>query len=207
MPMPVETYGGIIHAPNACVSAGVPGKMVAGVDGFQTSVRLTSVRQPWKPTGLIAANGHTMGTPLSFDATDGPSRSGSQAQNHCQTGAVLPSTGCHCAHKKINLQNIEHESCTTITVPILRPFRRVFACKTVQNGVKRATKKTKPFELDLCLLKWQVSRGSNPRPAVLETAALPTELLTCVEKPFKIFLLPAMSTTRPQERPPVSLPR
>jgi hypothetical protein len=27
--------------------------------------------------------------------------------------------------------------------------------------------------------KWQVRQGSNLRPAVLETAALPIELLTC----------------------------
>src|SRR5512136_2757245 len=27
--------------------------------------------------------------------------------------------------------------------------------------------------------KWQVRQGSNPQPAVLETAALPIELLTC----------------------------
>src|SRR5688572_2010538 len=31
----------------------------------------------------------------------------------------------------------------------------------------------------ICFLGWQAKRGSNPQPAVLETAALPIELLAC----------------------------
>ena len=33
------------------------------------------------------------------------------------------------------------------------------------------------FSNYLCLVKWQARRESNPQPAVLETAALPIELL------------------------------
>src|SRR5437588_10849448 len=32
---------------------------------------------------------------------------------------------------------------------------------------------------DQCSQNWQAKRGSNPQPAVLETAALPIELLAC----------------------------
>src|SRR5262245_54312743 len=35
-------------------------------------------------------------------------------------------------------------------------------------------------------LTWQGQRGSNPRPAVLETAALPTELYPCLGRPCQV---------------------
>ena len=51
--------------------------------------------------------------------------------------------------------------------------------KFVRNYVRKANKKTEKSLVNIVftrLFSWQGQKGSNPRHAVLETAALPTEL-------------------------------
>src|SRR5438552_15294380 len=82
---------------------------------------------------------------------------------------------------------------------VIMVSRRVGQVTLLTSARTSRTNSTGFFDM-LALFRWQEWRDSNPRPSVLETDALPTELHSC--SPVLIALLYDLGDAPPADGPP-----
>ena len=76
--------------------------------------------------------------------------------------------------RKLSFQYPSHTKMLK-NLPLVTFFNRISPSRVRSHSVE-----TKKHTLMVCSFVWQGQKGSNPRHAVLETAALPAELYPCV---------------------------